>query len=70
MKQSRKASLIESGVNGIVGYAISVAACYFILPVFGFRATLSDSFAITLFFTALSAARVYVLRRLFEAMRA
>jgi hypothetical protein len=68
MMQSRKGSAIETVVNTAVGYAVSVAANAFFLPMFGLRPSFSDSAAIGLIFTGISLVRGYVLRRIFNRL--
>jgi hypothetical protein len=62
-------SLGEAGTNVVVGYGIAVATQLVVFPWFGLPARVSDALAIGLIFTAVSLARGYVLRRLFEALR-
>jgi hypothetical protein len=69
MKQSRLMSLVESVANVIVGYGVAVVTQILIFPVFGLHTTLAQNLKIGLIFTAISIARSYVLRRLFEGIR-
>jgi len=69
MKQSKVGSLIESLVNVSIGFVISVLSTLLILPFFGFYVTTSQSIVISIFFTAISIARSYLIRRLFEYFR-
>ena len=69
MKQSRAMSLVESVANVIVGYSVAVVTQILIFPVFGLHTTLAQNLKIGLIFTAISIARSYVLRRLFEGIR-
>jgi len=64
--QSRIMSAVESISNVLIGYLVSVAANIIVLPMFGYNVTISDSFAIGLAFTAISLARSYILRRVFN----
>ena len=64
--QSRAESIFEVCLSIAVGYIIATLGAYLILPVFGFAASLADSALMSIFFTALSIARAYLLRRLFE----
>jgi hypothetical protein len=59
-------SAVESISNVLIGYLVSVAANIIVLPMFGYNVTISDSFAIGLAFTAISLARSYILRRVFN----
>lgn len=62
-------SLIEASANIAVGYCLAVATQIAVFPLFGLRASLGDNVALGLVFTAISLARSYALRRLFEAIR-
>lgn len=68
-RQSRRASLIESITNTVVGYGINLAGQIVLFPIFGIHVPLSVNLAIGLAFTGLSIARGFVLRRGFEAAR-
>ena len=69
MKQSRAMSLVEAATNVIVGYGLAIATQIVVFPWFGIEVTLKKHFAIGLVFMAVSLARAYLLRRLFEAFR-
>ena len=69
MTQSRRMSLVEAATNVIVGYALAVGMQIEVFPVFGIHIALGDQLSIGLAFTAISLARGYVLRRLFERFR-
>jgi hypothetical protein len=69
MKQSRCMSLVEALANVAVGYGVAVATQIVVFPLFGLRASLSETLAIGAIFTLVSIARSYVLRRAFEAIR-
>jgi hypothetical protein len=62
-------SAIEAVANVAIGYLVAVAANAVVLPLFGLHPTAFDSFAIGALFTAISLARSYVLRRLFNRIR-
>lgn len=64
--QSRIMSATEAATNVAIGYLVSVAANIIVLPMFGYDVTIADSFAIGLTFTAISLARSYILRRIFN----
>lgn len=59
-------SATEAATNIAIGYLVSVAANIIVLPMFGYDVTIADSFAIGLAFTAISLARSYTLRRIFN----
>lgn len=65
--QTRIDSLMEAVVNTIIGLIISTVANHFLFSVvLGVPLTLGLNLAIGLFFTAISIARSYVLRRAFD----
>jgi hypothetical protein len=65
--QSRRHSLLESCTNVIVGYLVALASQIAVFPMFGIHASLADNLGIGAWFTAISLARSYVLRRAFNA---
>ena len=65
--QSRLASFTESIVNIAIGYGVAVASQLAIFPLFGIHIPLSDNLAIGAWFTVISLARSYVVRRVFNA---
>lgn len=67
--QTRLGSLIEAIVNIIVGFTINWIANLLIFPLFGFDITPGQAFHVGLIFTAISLARSYVLRRVFNRIR-
>jgi acetyl-CoA acetyltransferase len=67
--QSRRMSAIEAVANVAIGYLVAVAANAVVLPIFGLHPSALDSFAIGALFTAISLARSYALRRLFNRIR-
>ena len=69
VKQSRAMSLVEAIANVIVGYGVAVVTQILIFPLFGLHTTLAQNMALGAMFTAVSIARSYALRRMFEAIR-
>ena len=69
MKQSRALSFIEAATNVVVGYVLAIATQLLVFPLFGLEAALGEHMAIGTAFVAVSLARGYLLRRLFERMR-
>lgn len=69
MKQSRRMSLIEAIANVAIGYGLAVLTQIAVFPMFRLRASLVDNLALGAVFTAISLARSYALRRIFEAIR-
>ena len=70
MKQSRRMSLIEAIANVAIGYAVALLTQIIVFPLFALQVSLGDNLAIGGLFTLASIARSYVLRRVFEAVRA
>lgn len=64
--QSRLGSAAEAVANVAVGYAVNFAANLAVLPVFGFDVSAGEAAGIGVVFTAISLARSYLLRRLFN----
>jgi hypothetical protein len=69
MSQRRLISLVEAVTNVVVGYGIAVVTQLIVFPLFGLAANLSENLLIGLIFTAVSLARSYTVRRVFERMR-
>lgn len=67
MNQTRLGSLIEALANVAVGFTINWTANMLILPLFGFQVTGGQALGIGVFFTVISVARSYCLRRWFNA---
>jgi hypothetical protein len=63
MNQTRLESLVESLVQTLVGYVISLAAQLVIYPFYGHTFTFQQNLQIGLCFMVLSLARQYALRR-------
>lgn len=66
MSQTRLASLVESLTNVAIGYGVALLSQLAIFPRYGVHLTLADNVEIGLWFTAVSIARSYVLRRWFN----
>lgn len=64
--QTRVMSLVEAIANVMIGYGVSVTMQMIVFPWFGLRATLGQNLEIGLIFTAVSLARSYLLRRVFN----
>ncbi len=69
MKQSRALSFIEAATNVVVGYVLAIATQLLVFPLFGLEAALGEHMAIGTAFVAVSLARGYLLRRVFERLR-
>jgi hypothetical protein len=68
--QSQLGSFVEAWSNIAIGFGINFAANLAVLPLFGFNVTPTDAYGIGLIFTAISLARSFILRRLFNRIRA
>lgn len=64
--QSRSVSAIEAAASTAIGFGISLALTFTVLPAFGYAVTGPDAWGITAIYTAVSIARSYAVRRLFN----
>lgn len=64
--QTKKHSLIESLTNVAVGFGISLAATFAIFPLVGIASNGTQNLVVTVFYTIISIARSYVIRRYFN----
>jgi hypothetical protein len=67
MNQSRLESLVESIVNILLGYGVALLSQIAIFPLFGIHVPLSTNLWIGAWFTVISLARSYIVRRFFNA---
>ena len=67
--QSRLISLVESVANVCVGFVLAVLIQLIVLPRFDVHVSMGENLALGAVFTAVSVARSFALRRLFEALR-
>lgn len=65
--QSRLGSLVEAGLNTLIGFAINYTANLLIFPLFGFHISLSANLLMGLIYTIISVIRGYLLRRYFNS---
>ena len=70
MEQTKLGSAVEAVANIFIGFAINFAANLVVLPWFGFNLSAGTAFSIGLIFTAISLVRSYVLRRVFNNIKA
>jgi hypothetical protein len=68
VKQSNLMSFMESMINIVVGFGLSCAAQAIFLPMLGVSVPWHANLIFAVIMTALSVARSFALRRLFEAM--
>ena len=66
--QSRIGSIIESVANIAVGFGVALASQMLIFPLYGVHLPVYDNIMITLWFTLISLARSYILRRVFNSI--
>lgn len=58
--------MIETCINVAIGYGVALASQVLIFPLFGIHIPLSSNLMICAFFTVISIARGYLVRRLFN----
>jgi hypothetical protein len=68
MSQSRKMSLVESVANVAIGYGVALGAQLAVFPLYGMQVSLSTNLQIGAWFTLISIARSYCVRRAFNWM--
>lgn len=67
MRQTRIGSLVEAGINVLIGFTINFFANILILPLIGFHITVGQNIFIGVLYTIVSVARSYAIRRWFNA---
>lgn len=67
MPQTRLGSLIESAMNILIGYWVALLSQLAIFPMFGIHIPFHDNLLIGAWFTLISLARSYIIRRWFNA---
>ena len=68
MSQPRFLSALEAATNVAAGFGIALAVQIAVFPAIGVTATLGQNTTLAAVFTAVSLARSYVLRRLFDRL--
>jgi hypothetical protein len=66
--QSRRLSLIEACTSTAIGFVVATATQIAVFPLFGLHTSLGENMQIGAIFTAVSIARSYLVRRLFETV--
>ncbi|BAE72740.1 conserved hypothetical protein [Xanthomonas phage OP1] len=66
VSQTKRGSAFETVTNTLVGFSINWCANMVILPMFGMPINGTTAFHMGIIFTAISIARGYVLRRVFN----
>lgn len=64
--QTRTQSFIESVLNVAIGYGVAILAQVLIFPLYGMQVSLSTNLEIGAWFTVISIARSYCVRRTFN----
>ena len=64
--QTRSMSALEAVTSTAVGFAVSLALTFTVLPAFGYAVTASHAWGITAIYTAASILRSYAVRRAFN----
>ena len=67
MTQTKLGSFIESLFNIVIGYMVALASQLIIFPIVGIDIPFSTNLVIGAWFTAISLARSYIIRRWFNA---
>ena len=67
MTQTKLGSFIESVINIIIGYGVALASQIIIFPLFDIHISLTTNMWIGAWFTVISLARSYIIRRWFNA---
>jgi hypothetical protein len=64
--QRRSVSLMEATASTAIGFSVSLALTFTVLPAFGYAVTAPDAWGITAIYTAASILRSYAVRRAFN----
>jgi hypothetical protein len=64
--QTRKQSLKEVVCSVVIGYLVGLIANLLVLPLFGYNVNVLDGMGIAVIFSAISIARSYIVRRIFN----
>lgn len=67
MNQSKLESFIETCINTAIGYLVALASQLVVFPMVGINVPISTNLEIGAWFTVISVARGYVIRRWFNA---
>ena len=66
MSQTKKQSAVEAAANIAVGYTVNMLANFAIFPLFGWSISLEQNLILGVFYTLVSFARSYGLRRFYN----
>jgi len=64
--QTKRQSLTESIVNTVIGYLVALISQLIVFPIVGVYVTFGQNLKIGLYFTIISLARSYLIRRYFN----
>ena len=67
--QPRRLSALEAVASTAIGFGVSLALTFTVLPLFGYHVTASHAWGITAIYTGASIIRGYAVRRAFNARR-
>ena len=66
--QTKLGSLIESITNVLIGFIVALVSQLVIFPIYDIQISMSENLAISAWFTLISIARSYFLRRVFNRL--
>jgi len=64
--QTKKRSMFESITNVVIGFGVAVISQRLVFPMFDIHVPISDNIGIAVWFTVISIARSYAIRRIFN----
>jgi len=67
MSQSRVESFIETCFNTMIGFVVAIASQVVVFPLVGIHVPISTNMEVAAWFTIISVARGYVIRRWFNS---
>lgn len=68
--QTKKGSFVEAMISTTAGWLLNYTVNLAVLPLFGFNVTYAQAFYIGCIFTVISVVRSYVMRRVFNSIKA
>ena len=67
MNQTKLGSLIEASINTAIGFVVALASQIVVFPMVGIHVPISTNLEVGAWFTVISVARSYIIRRWFNA---
>lgn len=64
--QTKKQSRVETGIQQLAGFLVVLASQMVLFPIIGLEVSLIGNVGITIYFTIISMARSYIIRRYFN----